>query len=297
MGVTSQGTAVSRSERLPITVSRRPNLGKTINRAIAYTILIILTLFLAFPLVWMLLTSVKNQREVFSSFLPKTLDFSNFQRIWMGLDLPRHLANSVYVTALTVTVVVVVSTLAGYVFARYQFRGRDLIFYIFLGAMMIPGQAILIPMFTFLKSMNLLNTLTGLSLSFLGGSVAFAIFLMRAFFRTLPSELGDAGKIDGCTEFGVFRYVYLPLARPGIATVTIFQFMGTWNEFMFSTTFISSPDLKTIQPALYQAIGRYTTDYTALSSGLVLAIIPIVVLYLLLQRQFIKGLTAGAIKG
>jgi ABC-type glycerol-3-phosphate transport system permease component len=259
--------------------------------------LILLAAILAFPLVWMVMTSVKKQREVFSSFLPKTLDFSNYQRVWVALDLPRHLANSVYVTLLTVSIVVVVATLAGYVFARYQFRGRDAIFYIFLGAMMIPGQAILIPMFTFLKSINLLNSLTGLSLSFLGGSVAFGIFLMRSFFRTLPSELGDTRKIDGCAEFGVFWHVYLPLARPGIATVVIFQFMGTWNEFMFSTTFISSPDLKTIQPALYQAVGRYSTDYTALSSGLVLAIIPIVVLYLLLQRQFIKGLTAGAIKG
>jgi ABC-type glycerol-3-phosphate transport system permease component len=295
MSVVSQPTAVSKA--LPVVVGRRYDARKRLSRAITYVILILLAAILAFPLVWMVLTSFKNQREVFSSLLPKSIDFSNYLRVWTTLDLPRHLANSVYVTVLTVTIVVVVSTLAGYVFARYQFRGRDLIFYIFLGAMMIPGQAILIPMFTFLKSLNLLNSLTGLSLSFLGGSVAFAIFLMRAFFRTLPSELGDAGQIDGCNDFGVFRYVYLPLARPGIATVTIFQFMGTWNEFMFSTTFISSPDLKTIQPALYQAVGRYSTDYTALSSGLVLAIIPIVVLYLLLQQHFIKGLTAGALKG
>jgi ABC-type glycerol-3-phosphate transport system permease component len=257
----------------------------------------VLTAALAFPLVWMALTSVKNQREVFSSFLPKTLDLSNYQRVWVAMDLPRHLANSLYVTALTVTIVLVVATLAGYVFARYEFRGRDLLFYVFLGAMMIPAQAILIPMFTFLKSLGLLNSLTGLSLSFLGGSVAFGIFLMRAFFKTLPSELGDAGRIDGCDDFGVFRHIYLPLAAPGIATVAIFQFQGTWNEFMFSTTFISTPALKTIQPALFQAVGRYSTDYTALSSGLMLAIVPIVVVYLALQRYFIKGLTAGAVKG
>src|SRR6266851_3758643 len=171
MSVVSQTTAVRRSERPSVGVSRRPNTGKIIGRAITYTILIILTIILAFPLVWMLLTSLKNQRDVFTSFLPKTLDFSNYQRIWTGLDLPRHLANSMYVTVLTVTIVVIVATLAGYVFARYQFRGRDLLFYIFLGAMMIPGQAILIPMFIFLKNIYLLNTLTGLSLSFLGGSV------------------------------------------------------------------------------------------------------------------------------
>ncbi len=282
MSVISQTTRTSQLQVRPIAVRRR-RLRKSVSQTITYVILILLAIILAFPLVWMLLTSVKNQREVFTSILPSTLDFSNYQRVWTGLDLPRHLANSMYVTVLTVTIVVFVATLAGYVFARYQFRGRDLLFYVFLGAMMIPQQAILIPMFIFLKNISLL--------------VAFGIFLMRAFFKSLPGELADAARIDGCSDFGVFRYVYLPLARPGIATVTIFQFMGTWNEFLFSTSFISKPELRTIQPSLYQAIGRYTTDYTALSSGLVLAIIPIVILYLVLQRQFIKGLTAGALKG
>jgi ABC-type glycerol-3-phosphate transport system permease component len=195
-----------------------------------------------------------------------------------------------------VAIVVCVATSAGYAFARYHFRGRDILFYIFIGAMMIPGQAILIPMFQFLKGIGLLNTLTGLSLSYLGGATAFSIFLMRAFFLSLPKDLGDAARIDGASEFGVFWRVYLPLARPGIATVVIIQSLGVWNEFMFSTTFISTPALKTIQPAMFQAVGRYATDYTALSSGLILALIPIVTVYLILQRQFISGLTAGALK-
>lgn len=267
------------------------------SRTLIYVTLVAIAIVQAFPLVWMILTSVKNQREVFSSILPARLDFSNFVRVWNAIDLPKHLINSLYVTTLTVVIVVIVATLAGYVFARFHFRGRDLLFYIFIGAMMIPGQAILIPMFQFLKAIGLLNTLTGLSLSYLGGAVAFSIFLMRSFFLSLPKELGDAGRIDGCTEFGVFRHVYLPLAKPGIATVVIIQSMGIWNEFMFSNTFISSPSLKTIQAALFQAVGRYSTDYTALSSGLMLALVPIVTVYLILQKQFIQGLTAGALKG
>jgi ABC-type glycerol-3-phosphate transport system permease component len=265
-------------------------------RTLTYVVLVALVVVEAFPLAWMLLTSVKNQREVFSSFLPATLDFSNFRRVWVAIDLPTHLVNSLYVTTLTVMIVVCVATCAGYAFARYHFRGRDILFYIFIGAMMIPGQAILIPMFQFLKGIGLLNTLTGLSLSYLGGATAFSIFLMRAFFLSLPKDLGDAARIDGASEFGVFRLVYLPLARPGIATVVIIQSLGVWNEFMFSTTFISTPALKTIQPAMFQAVGRYATDYTALSSGLILALIPIVTVYLILQRQFISGLTAGALK-
>jgi ABC-type glycerol-3-phosphate transport system permease component len=267
------------------------------SKALIYTLLILIALVEAFPLVWMLMTSVKNQREVFGTFLPTSLDFTNFGRVWVTFNLPTHLLNSLYVTTLTVGIVVVVSTLAGYAFARYSFRGRDLLFYVFIGAMMIPGQAILIPMFQFLKSIGLLNTLTGLSLSYLGGATAFSIFLMRSFFLSLPRGLGDAARIGGAGEFGVFWHVYLPLARPGIATVVIIQSMNIWNEFMFAATFLSSPKLKTIQPALFQAVGQYATDYTALSSGLALALVPVVTVFLVLQRQFISGLTAGAMKG
>lgn len=272
-------------------------ISQVINNTISYSVLIALSIVLGFPLVWLVLTSVKDRREVFNQFLPAEIDLSNFARVWDEMNLPRHMGNSLFVTGLTVTIVVVTATLAGYAFARLSFPRRDTIFYAFILAMMIPGQAVLIPMFQYLKNLGLLNTHVGLSLSMTGGAIAFSIFLMRSFFRSLPSELGDAGKIDGCTEWGVFRYIYLPLARPGIATVIIFQFMGTWNEFMFSTTFINTPNEKTIQPALYQVVGRYAIDYTALSSGLLMAILPILIVFLLLQKQFIKGLTAGAFKG
>ena len=208
--------------RLPST--RRPlravDLGRTqflmvFSKTLVYVTLLLIMVVQAFPLVWMILTSVKNQREVFTSFLPQRLDFSNFVRVWKAIDLPTHLLNSLYVTTLTVVIVVIVATLAGYVFARFNFRGKDWLFYIFIAAMMIPGQAILIPMFQFLKALGLLNTLTGLSLSYLGGAVAFSIFLMRAFFVSLPRELGDAAKMDGAGEWGVFWYIYLPLAKPG----------------------------------------------------------------------------------
>ncbi len=275
----------------------RYRLALWLRYALTYVILIAISILMAFPLVWMVMTSLKNRRQVFTSFWPKTIDWSNYGRVWDQMDLPVHLQNSLYVTGINVAIVVVTATLAGYAFAKLKFPLRDWIFYIFLAAMMIPGQAILIPMFIFLKRIGLLNTRLGLSLSMTGGAIAFAIFIMRAFFRSLPSELGDAGKIDGCTEWGVFWRIFLPLSRPGIATIVIFQFMGTWNEFMFSSTFIYKPELKTMQPALYQAVGRYGVDYTALSTGLVMALVPILIVFFALQRQFIRGLTAGAFKG
>jgi ABC-type glycerol-3-phosphate transport system permease component len=279
------------------TVSRLavPRLGL---RAGTYAVLVLLAVIEAFPLVWMLITAVKERREVFDgSFLPSELRLDNFPRVWAAIDAPTHLVNSLIVTGMTIAVVVTVATLAGYAFARLRFRGNDVLFYVFLLSMIIPGQVTLIPLFIYVKDIGLLNTLPGLAIAYLGGALPFAIFLLRAFFRTLPGELRDAALIDGCNEFGVFRRVYLPLARPGVATVIIFQFLFTWNEFMFATTFMSTPQMRTIQSALYTAVGRYSTDWPALCAGVSIAILPVIGVYLLLQRQFQRGLTAGAIKG
>jgi len=268
----------------------------TFTRTLIYLILVMIVIVEAFPLMWMLITSVKDSHEVFNTLLPTEIKWQNFPRVWVAMDFPVHLDNSLYVTSLTVALVVILATPAAYAFARYRFPGRELVYFVFIGAMMIPPQAILIPMFQFLKSLHLLNSLTGLALSYVGGGAAFAIFLMRTFFLSLPRELGDSARIDGCNDFQVFWHIYLPLARPGIATVVIIQSLYTWNEFMFSNTFITSPWQKTVQSAVFQAVGQYSTDYTALCAGLIIALVPVVLVYLTLQRQFISGLTAGALK-
>ncbi len=266
-------------------------------RLLTYVVLIAIAIVEAFPLAWMIVTSVKDSHEVFNTVLPSEINWQNFPRVWFAMNFPVHLANSLYVTGLTVALVVALATPAAYGFARYRFPGRELVFYIFIGMMMVPPQAILIPMFQFLRSLHLLNSLTGLALSYVGGGTAFAVFLMRTFFLSLPGELGDAARLDGCNDFQVFWHVYLPLARPGMASVVIIQSLYTWNEFMFSNTLITSPGLKTVQSAVFQAVGQYGTDYTALCSGLIIALVPVVLVYLALQRQFISGLTAGALKG
>ena len=267
------------------------------SRSLIYAILVAIVVVESFPLAWMIMTAVKDSHEVFNTFLPTEIKWENFSRVWVAMNFPVHLGNSLYVTSLTVGLVVVLATPAAYAFARYRFPGREFLFYAFIGAMMIPAQAILIPMFQFLKSLHLLNSLTGLSFSYVGGATAFAVFLMRAFFLSLPRELGNSARTDGCNDFQVFWHIYLPLARPGIATVVIIQSLHTWNEFMFSNTLIISPGLKTVQAAVFQAVGQYSTDYAALCSGLIIALVPVVLVYVALQRQFISGLTAGALKG
>jgi ABC-type glycerol-3-phosphate transport system permease component len=266
-------------------------------RALIYLLLALIAVVEAFPLMWMIVTSLKDSHEVFNTILPSQVNWWNFPRVWYAMNFPLHLENSIYVTSLTVALVVALATPAAYAFARYRFPGRELLFFAFIGAMMVPPQAILIPMFQFLRSLHLLNSLTGLALSYVGGGVAFAIFLLRTFFLGLPRELGDSARLDGCNDFQTFWHVYLPLARPGVASVVIIQSLYTWNEFMFSNTLITSPAKKTVQSAVFQAVGQYGTDYTALCSGLIIALVPVVLVYLALQRQFIAGLTAGALKG
>lgn len=277
--------------------ARLMRLSRRLMCSASYLVLTGLAVVSGFPLFWLLVTSLKGRQQVFDGFWPKALQFDNYVHVWIGLRLAQAFANSLIVTGLTIGMVAVTATLAGYAFAKLEFPHRDVVFYAFLASMMIPSHAVLIPMFMYLKRIGMLDSLVGLSLSLTGASVSFAVFLMRAFFKTLPDDLGDAGRMDGCTEPGVFCHVYLPIARPGVATVLILQFVSTWNELMFSTTFITTPRLKTIQPVIYQAVGRYSVDYAVLSAGLIIGLLPILATYLLVQRQFVTGLTAGAFNG
>lgn len=272
--------------------------GRILPRAAGYAILISLTLGSIFPLAWMILMSLKDRSETYSGkLLPSQVTFSAYSYVFETMQLPLYMWNSVKITAITVATVVFLATLAGYAFARIEFPGRHLIFLTLLSTLMLPGAVLIIPLFLQLSEMNLIDTQIGLILAYIGGGLPFSMFLMRSFFQTLPAELVDAGRIDGASEFGIFWRIMLPLARPGIATITIFQFMSTWNEFIFAATFIHDPVKRPLQPALFALVGRYSTNWPALTASLTLSLIPIVTVYLLMQRQFVAGLTTGAIKG
>lgn len=265
---------------------------------LVYLLLAAVFVVCIFPLVWLVLTSFKEQFSVFIGPLwPEKFILDNYRRIWVSLDLARHFYNTLLVTTLTVLGVTLFSAMAGYAFSKLEFPGRELIFLVFIASLTIPAQVTLIPLFILLRDMSLLNTHAGLIASYIGMGLAFSIFLLRAFFHTLPSELIDAGRIDGASELRIFSHIMLPLAKPGLATVVIFQSVGTWNEFMYAATFLHEMKLRTLQPALHTLIGRYSTDWGALCAGMVIALLPIIITFLILQRQFIQGLTAGAIKG
>ena len=268
-----------------------------LGRGVGYAILIVLTIISIFPLIWMIMTSFRQQFDVFGkSLIPQTVTLDAYTFILNEFHFATFFGNSLVVSVLTVFTVVCLATLSGYAFAHLEFWGKEIIFMVLLGTLMIPPTVLLLPLFLQLRDFGLINSQTGLILAYIGGGLAFSVFLMRSFFRTLPTELIDAGRVDGASEFGIFWRIMLPLARPGIATVLIFQFMSTWNEFLYAVTLVHTPNMRTLQPTIFTMVGRYSTNWPALTAALTLSILPILIVYIFMQRQFVAGLTAGAVK-
>jgi ABC-type glycerol-3-phosphate transport system permease component len=267
------------------------------SRTAGYLLLVALAGASAFPFLWMVLTSLRSRDTVFNGgFVPDHITFGAYDRALSQLGYGSHFLISVVITSVTVASVLALSTLAGYSFAKLEFPGKQAIYLTLLSTLMMPLTALILPLFLQMKDLGLLNTRQGLILVYIGTSLPFAMFLMRAFFETLPDELIDAGRVDGAGEFRIFWKIMLPLAAPGAATVLIFQFMTTWNEFLFAQTFLQNPDYLPLQPVLFALFGEHTQDWPLMTAALIMSILPIVLVYVLMQRRFVAGLTLGAVK-
>jgi ABC-type glycerol-3-phosphate transport system permease component len=267
-------------------------------RSAGYVFLVVLSGATVFPFVWMLLTSVRQRDTVFGGGLvPDQITFGAYGRAWSQLDYLSHFLTSVVVTSLTVLGVVALAALAGYSFAKLDFPGKQVIYVTLLTTLMMPLTALILPLFLQMKTLSLLNTRQGLILVYIGLSLPFAMFLMRAFFETLPDELIDAARVDGAGEFRIFWRIMLPLAAPGVATVVVFQFLTTWNEFLFAQTFLQDPEILPLQPHLFGVVrGQHVTDWPLLTAALTMSVLPMVLVYVRMQRRFVAGLTLGAVK-
>lgn len=293
--IPSQGVAVpARRPRVPADIRRR----RAARRSAGYFFLVALAGATVYPFVWMLLTSVRRRDTVFGGgFLPDQVTFSAYGRAWSQLDYLSHFLTSVVVTSLTVAGVLALSTLAGYSFAKLDFPGKQVIYVTLLSTLMMPLTALILPLFLQMKALSLLNTRQGLILVYIGLSVPFAMFLMRAFFETLPDELIQAARVDGAGEFRIFWRIMLPLAAPGVATVLVFQFLSTWNEFLLAQTFLQNPEILPLQPHLFGVVrGQHVTDWPLLTAALTMSVLPMVLVYVRMQRRFVAGLTLGAVK-
>ena len=274
-------------------------MNKLINNILKYAVLILFAILAVSPILVMWFSALKSSAEIFRDpfALPTVLHWENLVKAWTIGRFRQYLGNSFLITIPTVLAVVSLSCLAGYAFGKLKFSGQNSFFYLFLIGLMIPFQSIMIPMYYSLRDLKLLGTLWAMILPATALGLPFGIFLMQSFFRSLPIELADAARVDGCGEFDVFFRVMLPLAGPAVSSLIVFQFMWTWNAFLMPLVFLHRETLRPIALGLMFFQGRYTTNYGMVAAGVTIATLPLIIVYIIFQRQFMRGLTAGAIKG
>lgn len=262
--------------------------------------LMLYAVFQIFPLIWLFEFSLKDNNEIFGgniAGLPQHWRFVNYQVALTQANIFRYLMNSVFVTAVTILLTLVFGSAAAYAISRMIWKGSKTMMNVILLGMMVPLHAVLLPLFMVLRDLHILNSYIALIVPYVAFGLPMAIYLFTSFFASLPRELEEAAAIDGAGIYCIFFKVILPLIRPAIATVSIFTFIGTWNELMFAVTFISKTEYKTLTVGIMSMVGAYTTKWGEIGAGLMIATIPTIVIYLLLSDQVQNSLVAGAVKG
>jgi ABC-type glycerol-3-phosphate transport system permease component len=281
-----------------IGTATRPWYARIGGSALTYVILIFFLLLFLLPFVWIWFSAFKTSRQIAADPFgpPASLDPANLVKAWTVGHFSTYLLNSVIYSVAIVAGVCALSCLAGYALSMLPLPGRDGIFILFLLGLMVPFQSVMIPLYYLLRDVHILETYWAFIMPGIALRLPFGIFLMRGFFRGLPGELADAGRTDGANEWQVFRQVMLPLSWPGLATLVVFQFMWTWNQFAMPLIFVQRDELRPISLGVMFFFGRFTADRGLIAAGVTIAMIPIIALYLVLQRRFIEGITAGALK-
>lgn len=292
-GTASQGaTAAARY--------RQERRMRMVGRSVAYAILTFAFLASLLPFLWTIVSSVKTTAQLFLTpfALPRwPYQWSNYSTAWIAGHFSTFFYNSVGIAIPQVLGVLLCGSLSGFAFARLNFWGNTVIFYVFLASMAISTNSIMIPLFFMVVRFGLVNTWAGVIIPSIGSSMPMATFLMRAAFRGLPSELEDAARIDGCSDFGLYWRVMLPLARPAVFALAIFSFMGAWNSFLVPLLVLREHAKRTIPVGLRAFMGIYLTNFPVLFAGIVISFIPSLVIYYSLQRHFERGLTLGSVTG
>jgi multiple sugar transport system permease protein len=252
------------------------------------------------PMLYMISTAFKGAayvQEFPPRFIPENPTLENFQVAFTSRNFGRAFLNSTGVAVSTSFLVTVLASMMAYAFARFEFAGKNIIFYSLLVMLMVPGVVLIIPQFILAKNLGLLNSLPGLILVYSAGPLAFNTFLLRGFFENLPRELEESAVIDGANPFTIFLRVILPLATPAISTVAVFSFLGAWDEYVLALNFITDESLRTLPIAIANFRGQHATNWGLVFAGSLTAVLPTVLLFIFFQRYFIQGLTSGAVRG
>jgi multiple sugar transport system permease protein len=262
--------------------------------------LVVLVVNGIYPLVWIFLTSIKNELELTQvpiTYLPQTPNFGNYAQVFQAQPFARFFLNSLVISSLATILCVTVAAFAAYALARLRLRYRRVISIIIVAASMFPIVSLIVPLFQIMRGLGWLNTYWALIVPYATFSLPISTLVLTAFFQGIPEDLESAAMIDGCSRFGALWRVIVPLAAPGVVTAAILAFVNSWNEFLLALTFNSAPDMKTVPVGVMLYQGEFTFPWPLISAAIIITIIPIVVLILVFQRRIISGLTAGGVKG
>ena len=272
----------------------------TTRNIILYILAILGATAMIFPFLFMISNALKTNVFVIEyppQLIPTNPSIDNFIRAWESNNFQLYFANSAFVTIISTFLTVLVSATTAYAFARFKFPAKEFLFFFTLLVLMVPDMVTIIPKFLLVKTLGLRNSLWGLIIVYVAGSTALNTFLLRGFFEQLPHELEEAMLIDGANYLTIFFKLAIPLSAPALATVTIFSFMGNWDEFTWALTAIDEPLKRTLPVAIYSFQGQHGTEWGLVFAAMIIAIIPTMIVFLSLQKYFVKGLTSGSIKG
>lgn len=286
------------SQSLSVARTAKPRRHSGVLLALAYLGLIVGAFVMIVPFLWMISSSLKADNQVLAYppvWIPADIQWGNYLKVLVLLPFGRYLLNTTVVSVTVTALEVFTSSLAGYSFARLHFPGRDRLFLLYLGTLMVPGQVTIIPNFLLVSLFGWVNSYTALIIP--AAFTAFGTFLLRQFFLSIPPELEQAARIDGCGYLGIYRHIILPLSGPALATLAIFSFTAQWNSFLWPLIVTNSDNFRTLTVGLSYFQDEYATQFNYMMAGSVLNIIPILVVFLLLQRYFVRGIALTGITG
>ena len=278
---------------------RSKSKSAAVSKTIVYIILIVITLMMIVPFLWMLSASIKSNREVFLMdpfvFIPEVPKWDNYVKIWTKIPLLKFVENTVILTIVVTVLQLITSSFAAYSFAKLKFKHRNTLFLAYIATIAMPWQVYMVPQFIMMRSMGLNDKL--LAMICLQAFSAFGVFLMKQFYEGIPDDLCEAARIDGMSEYKIYASIMLPLSKPALSTLTIFTFVNTWNDYFGPLIYLRSEEKKTIQLGLKMFIGQNTAEYGLIMAGSVLSLIPVIIVFLCLQKYFVEGVASTGLKG
>lgn len=270
-----------------------------LGKVIVYMILILIAIVMVIPFLWMLSASIKSDREVFQMnpfvWIPENPKFSNYKDIWTKIPFAKFVWNTVYLTIVVTFLQLLTSSFAAYSFAKLHFRHKGGLFLAYIATIAMPWQVYMVPQFIMMRKMGLNDKL--LVIICLQAFSAFGVFMMKQFYEGIPDDLCEAARIDGMSEYRIYARIMLPLSKPALSTLVIFTFVSTWNDYLGPLIYLKSQEKKTIQLGLKMFISQYSSDYGLIMAGSVLSLIPVLIVFLCLQKYFVEGVASTGLKG